>query len=338
MADPRFFGAPKTLTLESLASITNSKIARGNPQAKFTDVAPLTAATRSNVSFLDNKRYISQFSRSNAGACVIAAAMVDRAPEEMSLLVAEDPYLAYALIAAAFYPKPLFDGNISKHAMIVPSAVIGSGSNISHGTVIEENVRIGSRCWIGPNVVIEPHCLIGNDTRIEANASLSYCIVGDRVHVYQGACIGQDGFGFASSLTGAVRVPQLGRVIIGNDVEIGANTTIDRGAGPDTVIGPGCMIDNMVHIGHNVEIGAHTIIVSQVGISGSTKIGNSVVIGGQSGFAGHIEIGDGAKIAARSGVFRNIEPGITVAGFPAKPRRQWLKEHVIISKLTKKRS
>jgi len=176
--------------------------------------------------------------------------------------------------------------------------------------------------------------VLGEDTEIGAGATLSHCLIGSRVRIYPGVRIGQDGFGFAIDPAGHVPVPQLGRVIIEDDVEIGANVTIDRGAGPDTVIGRGCMIDNLVQIGHNVEVGAGSVIVAQAGISGSTKLGKFVVLAGQAGLAGHLTIGDGARVGAQSGVMRDVPPGEDVVGSPAMPSRQYWRWYAKLMKLS----
>lgn len=336
MADPRFFSVSPPIALGRLAEIADAEIASGDPAREYQDVRPLSDAGADHVSFLDNKKYVDQFLVSGAGACVATAEMAARAPDGMALLVTENPYLGYARIAQAFYAETPADPDVSQAAAISPSAVLGENTTIHSGAVIGDKAEIGERCVIGPNVVIGRGCVIGADTTIHANVTLSHCIIGERVTVFPGACIGQDGFGFAISPAGAVKVPQLGRVVIGDDVEIGANTTIDRGAGPDTVIGAGAMIDNLVQIAHNVEIGKYTVIAAQVGISGSTRIGDGVMIGGQAGFAGHMTVGDGARVGAKAGLFRDVDPGTTVGGYPAKPMRQWFKEQALLERWVKK--
>jgi len=336
MADPRFFTVRGPVALAELAEISGAELINGAPERMMSDVKSLAAAGPTDVSFLDNRKYVDQFVASGAGACVLHPEMAERAPQGMALLVTEQPYLGYARIAQLFYPAAGLGMESGDPASVAPSATIGAGVVIAAGAVIGDRAEIGDRCHIGPSAVIGAGCVLGSDTHVGANVTLSHSIVGERVTIFPGASIGQDGFGFAPSPTGAVRVPQLGRVLIGDDVEIGANTTIDRGSGPDTVIGTGTMIDNLVQIGHNVVIGMHCVIVSQVGISGSTEVGNGVMIGGQAGFAGHIRIGDGAKVAAKAGVFRNVAPGETVAGFPAKPSKQWWREQVFIEKLVRK--
>jgi UDP-3-O-[3-hydroxymyristoyl] glucosamine N-acyltransferase len=219
---------------------------------------------------------------------------------------------------------------------IAADAVIGEGAVIAPGAVIGPRAVIGQRSVIGANAVIGAGAVIGDDCRIGANATLIYCLVGHRVIVHPGVQIGQDGFGFVSTREGHKKIPQLGRVVIHDDVEIGANTTIDRGTARDTIIGAGTKIDNLVQIAHNVEIGTRCIIVSQAGVAGSCQIGNSVVIGGQVGIADHVKIADGAQIAAKTGIMRDIGPGEVVMGYPGRPIRQFWREIAALSRLTKR--
>lgn len=320
MADSRFFQCAGPFTLDKIAELTGAKLRppkNGKAVKSVADVAPLESATPGHISFLDNVKYLDAFAESKAAACFVREKYADRAPSDMTLLITDDPYYAYALTAQQFYPQDDTDG-ISKHAHVAKSARLGKGTQIDAGAVIGDNVVIGEHCHIGANVTI------------------SHAIIGNHVTVKPGAHIGQSGFGWAIGKKGFTKVPQLGRVMIGNHVEIGAGTCIDRGAGPDTVIGDHTKIDNLVQIGHNVQVGQHVVIVSQVGISGSTKIGNGVMLGGQVGIAGHITIGDGAKLAAKSGVFSDVPAGVTYGGFPAIPTREWHKQTVTLTKMSKK--
>jgi UDP-3-O-[3-hydroxymyristoyl] glucosamine N-acyltransferase len=333
MADPRFFTAHGPFRLAELARIAEARLAAdADGDAVFRDVAPLESAGASDVSFLDNRHYIAAFSVTKAGACVVAPDLAGKAPPGMAVLISDEPYKSYALIATAFYPETVPEPEDPDHP-IHPSAKIGEGTRIGPGAVIGPRAEIGRRCRIGACAVIGAGVVVGDDAVIGPHASLSHCLLGARVTIEAGARIGQEGFGFATSDGVHIKIPQLGRVIIHDDVGVGANTTIDRGSGPDTVIGPGCMIDNLVQIGHNLQLGRGCVIAAQVGFAGSTKLDDYVAIGGQAGFAGHLKIGRGARIAAKSGVMKDIPPGETYGGFPAVPIRQWHRQNVTAAQL-----
>jgi UDP-3-O-[3-hydroxymyristoyl] glucosamine N-acyltransferase len=321
-----------------LAEIAVAEIAPGGDPARvFSDVATLETAGPQDVSFLDNRRYAPVFAASRAGACVIRPDVADRAPPGMALLLTPAPYRAYARIARAFYPEAARRAGTDPAAHVAPGAVVAPDAWIGPGSVVGAGAEIGARCQIGPNAVIGEGVVLGEDTIVGASASVSHALVGARVFIYPGARIGQDGFGFAPDPSGHLKVPQLGRVLIGDDCEIGANTCIDRGAVSDTVIGPGCMIDNLVQIGHNVRLGRGCVLVSQVGISGSTRLDDFVVVGGQGGLAGHIHVGQGAQIAAQSGVHRDVAPGEVVGGSPAIPMAEFRRQAAALKRLLKRK-
>lgn len=339
MADKRFFKVAGPFTLGHLAEITGSVLSDSAVASKqMVDVAPLQDADGTQVSFLDNKKYVEIFKATKAGACFVRAELADFAPQGMVCLTHKNPYKAYALAAQAFYPEEALREFRAPSAIIDASAMLGRDCVVEHGAVIGKNVVIGDRCRIGAQAVIRDGVEIGSDCDIGAHVYITHARIGSKVRLHPGACIGRPGFGFAIDLpAGYVAVPQLGRVIIGDDVEIGANTTIDRGAGPDTIIGQGTRIDNLVQIGHNVQIGKYCIIVSQTGISGSTKLGDYVMTGGQSGFAGHLTIGSGAKIGAQAGIMRDVPAKGEVMGSPAVPIRQFMRQITQLSRMTTKK-
>lgn len=336
MADPRFFRNAGPFALGRLAEIGAAELAEpAQADRVIRDLAPLDSAGAEELSFLDNRKYLPQFEASAAGACVVAPAMAERAPSGMSLLVSPKPYRSYALIAQAFYPVPPAVPGTGAGAIVNPAADVDPSVEVGPGAVVESGARIGPRTRIGPNAVVGAGVVVGADCTVGASASLTHCLIGDRVTIYPGARIGQDGFGFAMDPAGHVRVPQLGRVIVEDDVEIGANSTVDRGAGPDTRIGRGAMIDNLVQIGHNADIGAGAVIVAQAGVAGSSRIGRFAALGAQAGVAGHLTVGDGARLAAQSGVMRDVEAGQEVCGAPALPIRQFFKLQAMLMRLLK---
>ena len=338
MADKRFFENHGPFSLMQLAAAAEGEIAGGADESRlFHGVAPLSAAGPEEVSFLDNRKYIAEFTITRAGACVINPSMRDHAPPGMALILCASPYKAYALIAQKFHPRPQGYSEIGAGACIDPSARLGANVQISPGAIIGARAEIGAGSHIGANAVIGENVMIGQNAWIGPLVSVSHALIGDRVTLHAGVRIGQDGFGFAPDPAGFVKVPQLGRVIIQDDCEIGANTTIDRGAGPDTVIGEGSWIDNLVQVAHNVSIGRRCIIAAQTGISGSTEIGDFVMIGGQAGITGHLKIGSGAQIAAQSGVMRDVAAGERVAGSPAMPAKQYFREVAHLARLAKQR-
>tara|TARA_A100001037_G_scaffold294867_1_gene313209 strand:+ start:530 stop:1564 length:1035 start_codon:yes stop_codon:yes gene_type:complete len=301
-------------------------------------VASLQTATREEVSFLENRKYYKYFCNTRANAVIVHRKVPRAAPKGVTLLFSDNPQKAFALVSRMFHPleEPLNPG-VDAGAWLHQDCLIGKGSEIQNGAKIYERVQIGKNCLIGANTIIGKDVIIGDDCYIKSNVTVSHCHMGNGVSVFPGARIGQPGFGFAMEASGHTQVPQIGKVVIGNNVRIGANTTIDRGALRDTIIGDGCMIDNLVQIGHNVQLGSNCVLAGQAGVAGSTILGDFVVVGGQTAIAGHINLGNGVTIAGKSGVTRDLKgPGI-FGGIPAVPIRQWRRQVGMLSNLVKRR-
>ena len=336
MNHPGFFDIAGPFTLAEIAAATQSEVK--DPAAatrKLVGIQPLSEASPQHLSFFDNRKYLPQLMETKAGGCLVAAQFADRVPSGTVALVTKSPYRAFALALALFYPEAMRSKAAAGGAdeRISPSAVIEDGAEIEPGAVIGPEARIGRGTRIAAGAVVGYRVAIGRNCYIGPLVSVVHALIGDRVILHAGVRIGQDGFGFAMGAQGHLKVPQIGRVIIQDDVEIGANSTVDRGALKDTIIGEGTKIDNLVQIGHNVVIGRHCVIVGQVGISGSTELGDYVVMGGQSGAVGHIKIGNGAQIAGGSHPKDDVPPGAVMAGTPARPFKQWAREVAAISRL-----
>ncbi len=335
MIDTNFYQNHGPFSLEELAKLCQAELQNCNdPKLLIHDVSPLHQATSNQISCLHNPKYLDHLMTTQAGAIIIHPDHLAHAPDK-PLLVTPKPYRSWGKIARLFYPEEAEEGQIHPTAQISATARVGLNCQIGPFVVIEDDVEIGDDSVIGAHTFIGKGVKIGKQARISPHVTIQFALIGSRVVIKPGARIGQKGFGFEMDEHGHFDIPQLGRVIIGHQVEIGANTTVDRGASMDTVIGDGSRIDNLVQIAHNVQIGKNCVIVAQVGISGSTKLGNFVIAAGQVGITGHLSIGDGARIGAQSGVMRDVEPGETVSGSPAIKAMDWKRQIIALNKLVK---
>ena len=304
-----------TLTLGDIASRFGCEL-RGDPDTSVGHVATLAGANSDAIAFLANAAYRAQLPETQAAAVILSADDVDACPT--AALINANPYAVYAHVAAELHPSRPLSPGIHASATVAATALVPDSCEIGPGAAVAGGVQLGARVYIGPNAVVEQNCRIGDDSRLMGNVSVYHGIaIGARCLIHSGAIIGADGFGIAQGPSGWSKVPQVGGVEIGDDVEIGANTTVDRGAIDNTVIANGVKIDNQVQIAHNVRIGAHTAMAALTGVSGSTTIGSGCMIGGASLIAGHISICDNVMLAAGTGVAKSInKPGI-YGGFPA---------------------
>jgi len=335
--DPRFHLPGPALSLAEAAAIAGGTLQGGHPETRIAGVGPLDGAGPQEVSFLDNRRYAGQLATTKAGAVVLAADFADRLPAGVAAIVTKQPYLAFARIAAKLHPRPAPRPGIHPTAVIDPDATVGAGCEIGPYAVIAAGAEVGAGCVIGPHAVVGEGVILGEGCRIGAHVSVSHCIAGRGVVLHPGARVGQEGFGFAVTPDGRFEtMPQLGRVILGDAVEVGANSCVDRGSQGDTVLGAGTRLDNLVQIAHNVRTGQACVLVSQAGVSGSTTLGDGVQLGGQAGLTGHLSIGDRARIGAQAGVMNDIPAGTDVLGSPAWPAKDTLRAVAALRKLGQK--
>jgi UDP-3-O-[3-hydroxymyristoyl] glucosamine N-acyltransferase len=345
MADPVFFPVASAISLAEIAELASCPLPQGaDPTRLITGAAPLEHAGPDAIAYMDNPRYVEALAASRAGCILVSRKFAASVPDGSVALILDKPYPVFAAVLSRLYPDALRPGSlfatpgIAPGSVVHPDAQLESGVRVDPGAVIGPHAEIGAGSVIAANAVIGPHVKIGRDCSIGPNTSVVHALIGNRVILHAGVRVGQDGFGFAMGAGGHTKVPQIGRVIIQDGVEIGANSTIDRGASRDTVIGEGTKIDNLVQIAHNVVIGRHCVIVAQTGISGSTTLEDYVVLGGQVGSVGHVTIGMGAQIAASSNINSDVPPGARWGGTPAKPVRDWFREMTTLKALAARKS
>ncbi len=332
--DPRFF---RRTGPHSLAAVVDAAEGEAPPRRlMLSGVAPLQTAGPDEVSFLDNRKYAAALAETGAGAVIVQPDMAARVPSTAVAILCDEPYVAWAKVAALFFPVPPTRPGIHPSAIVAPDASVDPSAEVGPFAVVGAQAAIGARCRIGAHAVIDAGVVIGEDCRIGAHVTLSHALLGVRVVLYPGVRVGQDGFGFAVAEGRFLSVPQLGRVVLEDDVEVGANSTIDRGSLHDTVIGAGSRLDNLVQIGHNVRLGRGCIVVSQAGISGSTVLEDHVVIAGQAGLIGHLRIGRGARIGAQAGVMADVPAGADVLGSPAQPVRTFFRQVATLRRLSRR--
>jgi UDP-3-O-[3-hydroxymyristoyl] glucosamine N-acyltransferase len=328
MPDPRFFEDLGPLALADLAEAVGASLTDAADGARrVRAVATLGAAGPDTVTFLGDRKFLPALHASRAGACFLTEADAGQAPSGCAALIVRQPEQAYALAALR-----LHRARSAGREAIAATAELEEGVELAAGVCVGPGAQIGRGTRIGPNTVVGPGVAIGRDCEIGANVSMAFALIGDRVKILAGARIGEAGFKATAGSQGVMDVPQLGRVILQDGVTVGANSCIDRGGFDDTVIGENTKIDNLVQIGHNCRIGRNCVMAAHTGISGSVELGDGVQLGGRVGIADHIKVGAGARLAAAAGVMSDVPAGETWGGFPARPRRQWLREAVWLTR------
>ncbi|MEP7031600.1 MAG: UDP-3-O-(3-hydroxymyristoyl)glucosamine N-acyltransferase [Pseudolabrys sp.] len=340
MSETKFFECGPDLTIAEISKLTNAQPRNGADLShRISNIAPVDQAGPDDLSFIESSKFIDALASTRAGALLTNERFEREAPPHLNILRVSNPYDAFVTVARAFFhsslrPASMFGTRgVAQGAHVHPTARLADDVTVDPGAVIGPHAEIGAGTLIGANVIIGPNVRVGRECSIGSGSVVSHTLVGDRVIIYPNCNIGQDGFGYVSSVKGHIKVPQIGGVVIGNDVEIGAGTTVDRGSMRDTEIGEGTKIDNLCQIGHNVVIGRRCIIVAQSGLSGSAVLEDFVVLGARTGIKEHIRVGKGAMLASRSTVYEDVPAGAVWGGFPAKAKAQWMREIITLKRL-----
>lgn len=325
--------APGALTLAEVAERVGGRVV-GDPDVRVVGIGPVDEADDDGLAFLGSRRYTHYVAKSKAAAFLVADDLDEALPDHASRVVVSEAYPAMRTLLQHFHPERPFRPGVHASAVLGPGVELGEDVVVGPYAVLEEGVTVGDRSRIGAHSVLGRGSVVGRDARLYPHVVLyEETILGDRVTVHSGARLGTDGFGYTVVDGEHAKIPQVGRCVVGDDVEIGANSTLDRGSLGDTRIGSGSKLDNLVHIAHNVRVGAQSLLAAMVGIAGSTRLGKGVFMGGQSGAINAVEIGDGAKVTVQSGVIGDLDAGGTYSGFPARPHRETMRGYGLIAKL-----
>ncbi|MCJ7528136.1 MAG: UDP-3-O-(3-hydroxymyristoyl)glucosamine N-acyltransferase [Methyloceanibacter sp.] len=341
MQHPGFFQRGGPYALRVIVEATGAELVElGDGEREIDDLRPLHLATRTHLTFCASRKYAVQLAETHAAACLIKHRDASLVPLGAAAVMTDAPHRAFAIAVGLLYPESLQPTATGAAAnaegkLVHPTAEIAENVTIEPGAIVGREARIGAGTAIAAGAIVGYRVFVGRNCYIGAGAAVTHALIGERVILHSGVRIGQDGFGYAMSAEGHIKIPQVGRVIIGDDVEIGANSTVDRGFLMDTVIGEGTKIDNLVQIAHNVVIGRHCVIIAQSGIAGSAQLGDFVIMGAQSGIVEHVKIGDGAQIAGMAHVKNDVLPGARMGGTPARPFREWAREVAAVKQLGK---
>ncbi len=345
MTDPVFFAAPRRYTAAEMADLAGATLADAAlASVEISGIASASDGGPGRLVYVEDRKLEGQIDRLVAAAVICTQRVVPAVPKGIACLVSTHPQQAFVKVARHLYPGSILPPRWTGEAGVSPRAFVASSARVEDGAIVEAGASIGPDAAVGAgtiiaaNAVVGAGCRIGRDCFVGPGAAIQCALVGNRVFIHAGATIGQDGFGFIGGARGPERIPHIGRVVIQDDVEIGANSTVDRGTMSDTVIGEGSKIDNLVQIAHNVVIGRGCLIAGHCGLSGSVRLGDYVQLGGRVGIADHVSVGDGAQIAASSGLMHDVPAGERWAGSPARPVREFFREVAMIRNLMKTRS